>query len=219
MSDQLTIDNLSITANGQAIFEPVSFSVKAGEVIALVGPSGSGKSTLLKFLVQLNDPRLEHTGRYLFDGRDVNDYDPVTLRQAISYCVQTPSLFGQTVEDNLRFPYEIRNLEFDRSHALELLNQMKLSDAFLDRKINSLSGGEKQRVSLIRNVLFAPKVILLDEITSALDGETRKDIWEWLRVYHEETGVTVILVSHMEEEQLMTQRQIKLVKANNKGGN
>lgn len=212
MTTIIKVDNLSIANERQAIINQLSFEIQQGEFVSITGQSGSGKSTVLKFLAQLNDPTLKVSGSYQLLGKDVNDYSPIELRQIVSYFYQTPSLFGDTVRNNLAFPYEIRHEEFDEQRAIEMLNNVDLSHSFLDKNIKSLSGGERQRVALIRNLMYPSKVLLLDEISSALDFNTRQIIWSWLERYRQEHGATILMVSHLDEEHEMTDRKIEIVK-------
>ena len=93
-------------------------------------------------------------GQINFQGKDVAQLDPISYRRQVSYCFQQPSLFGTTVADNLRFPFELRDEPFNQQQAVELLWQVDLDESYLNKKIETLSGGEKQRVALIRNLLF-----------------------------------------------------------------
>lgn len=219
MSSFIELHNLSIRSKSQPIIENLSASISTGEFISVTGPSGSGKSTFLKYLSQLLDPALQAEGSYKFKNQPVSEIDPVTLRQQVSYCYQTATLFGDTVRDNLQFGYDIRELDFDEDYAKEMLKNVQLPTTYLDKEINTLSGGEKQRVALIRNVLFDPEVLLLDEITSALDADTREIIWEWLNNYRKETNVTILMISHLEEEHTFSDRTINIEKLSSKGGN
>lgn len=217
MPSIIDVNNLSIHSKSQPIIDDLSVSIAKGEFISVTGPSGSGKSTFLKFLAQLLDPALETEGSYKFKEQPVSEIEPVTLRQQVSYCYQTPTLFGETVEENLRFGYDIRDLAFDETHAKKLLENVQLPTSYLNKEINTLSGGERQRVALIRNVLFDPEVLLLDEITSALDADTRKIIWKWLEEYRKQTDVTILMISHLEEEHAYSDRTINIKKLSNEG--
>lgn len=207
----ITLENISIEAKDSKIIRNLNAEIESREFVAITGPSGSGKSTLLKFLAQLLSPNLKTSGRYCFQGQDVRDINPLDLRKQVSYCFQSPTLFGTTVRDNLAFPYEIRKVPFDEAKAVLYLTQLSLPATYLDKSITELSGGEKQRVALIRNVLIQPKVLLLDEVTSALDATTREVFWQWLSRYREETGVTIMMISHHEQEQAKADRQIALI--------
>lgn len=212
VSELIQINNLTIKTNTQTIISNLSFDVQPNEILTINGPSGSGKSTVLKYLAQLQSPALTTSGDYLFKGENVEDIDPIELRQKVSYCFQAPTLFGETVRDNLQFSYDIRDMDFDEELAKDLLSHVQLPKSYLDKDITTLSGGEKQRVALIRNVQFRPDILLLDEITSALDSDTRKIIWEWLNQYRKENNVTVIIVSHIKKEQQLADRIITLDK-------
>ena len=129
----------------------------------------------------------------------------------MSYCFQTATLFDKTVEDNLAFSYEIRNQIFDKQKALSALNEVGLGAEYLAKAVNTLSGGEKQRVALIRNILFLPKVILLDEVTSALDSENQEIVRKLIYTLNQDQGVTVLWVTHNPVEIQLSSRIIHLV--------
>lgn len=217
MTAIIKVDHLTIASDKQEIIKDLSFEIQKGEFVSITGPSGSGKSTVLKYLAQLLDPTLEVTGDYQLMGKEASLYTPVNLRQHVAYFFQTPTLFGETVRENLAFPYEIRHQDFDQDRAEYLLNQVKLSPSFLDKAVSSLSGGERQRVALVRNLMFPAEVLLLDEISSALDYETRQTIWGMLNRYRQDTQATLLMVSHLDEEHQMTDRQIEIVKLPERG--
>lgn len=202
----LNIKNYSVKAKDKTLVHGINLAIEKGEFVAITGPSGTGKSTLLKGIVELLDTNLTTEGEILYKGKSVTEYDPIELRQAITYTVQSPQLFGQTVRDNLKFPYDIRDQVFDEERAIQTLQNVGLDKSFLDKSIDTLSGGEKQRVALIRNVQFTPDVLLLDEVTSALDKPTREAIWKWLSDYQAEHDTTILMISHLEEEQALTDR-------------
>ena len=91
-----------------------------------------------------------------YDGNDLQRLNPIDYRKEVSYCFQQPVLFGQTVADNLAFPFIIRQFPFDQHRALAALAAVDLPPRFLEQAISELSGGEKQRVALVRNLLFDP---------------------------------------------------------------
>ena len=190
------LDNLGLVSPEKIILEEISLSVEAGEHLTITGPSGSGKSSLLKLLAALVSPS---SGRIVYQGRDLEDLDPVTYRREVSYCFQQPVLFGQTVRDNMAFPFEIRHLPFDQERVLATLARLNLGPEFLEKPIKELSGGEKQRVALVRNLLFEPKVLLLDEVSSGLDEKTKHVLRTFLKDLQQE-GVTLIEVTHDQQE-------------------
>ena len=201
------LDNLGLVSPEKIILEEISLSVEAGAHLTITGPSGSGKSSLLKLLAALVSPS---SGRIVYQGRDLEDLDPVTYRREISYCFQQPVLFGQTVRDNVAFPFEIRQIPFDQERVLTALARLDLGPEFLDKPIKDLSGGEKQRVALVRNLLFEPKVLLLDEVSSGLDEKTKILLRTFLKDLHQE-GVTLIEVTHDQQEIEAAERLVTIV--------
>ena len=190
------LEHLGLASPEKIMLEDVSLSVEAGAHLTITGPSGSGKSSLLKLLAALVFPS---SGRIVYQGRDLEDLDPVAYRREVSYCFQQPLLFGQTVRDNMAFPFEIRQLPFDQERVLSALARLNLGPEFLEKPIKELSGGEKQRVALVRNLLFEPKVLLLDEVSSGLDEQTKLLLRAFLKDLHQ-AGVTLIEVTHDQRE-------------------
>uniref|UniRef100_UPI00359F68E4 ABC transporter ATP-binding protein n=1 Tax=Jeotgalibaca porci TaxID=1868793 RepID=UPI00359F68E4 len=197
MNSILEVKHLSFSVGEKEILKDISFKIQKGDFLTIKGPSGSGKSTLLKLLAAIMNPS---TGEIIYKGKPLSEYEITDYRKEVSYSFQNAALFGTTVADNLMFPYEIRNEPFDRDRAIALLDKVMLSEQYLDQKITELSGGEKQRVALIRNVLFTPEVLLLDEVTSALDAENRKVISDAILRLNRENKITVLWVTHNTDE-------------------
>jgi len=204
----LNLNGLSYEVKGQKILEDISYEIEEGDFISIGGPSGSGKSSLLKIIATIIS---KTKGEILYQGIPLDQYEPTQYRKEVSYCFQSPVLFGKTVKDNLSFPYEIRQMEFDQKKSINLLNALGLSEGDLEKEIKFLSGGEKQRVALIRNMLFEPKVLLLDEVTSALDDANRTIIWNWLRALKKNGSITILMVTHNDEEALLADKNIQIV--------
>ena len=201
------LDNLGLVSPEKMILEGISLSIKEGEHLTITGPSGSGKSSLLKLLAALVSPS---SGLIFYQGQDLGDLDPVAYRREVSYCFQQPVLFGQTVRDNVAFPFEIRQIPFDQERVLTALARLNLGPEFLEKPIKDLSGGEKQRVALVRNLLFEPKVLLLDEVSSGLDEKTKILLRTFLNDLHQE-GVTLIEVTHDQQEIEAAERLVTIV--------
>ncbi|MDR2976639.1 MAG: ATP-binding cassette domain-containing protein [Streptococcaceae bacterium] len=171
--------HLTVRDGEKEILHDLSFDLDENvESITITGPSGGGKSTFLKVLSSLQDFA---SGELLYKGKSLRELDPVQYRREVSYCFQQPVLFGETVRDCLNFPFEIRKLPFDEAKVLERLSEVNLSEDFMTQGISKLSGGEKQRVALVRNILFAPSVLLLDEVTSGLDSENKAIVREFIQ--------------------------------------
>ena len=193
----LRLENVGFQADGVTILNEINFQLRAGEFKLITGPSGCGKSTLLKIIASLQSPT---SGSIFFAGKDINDLTPETYRQQVSYCAQTPALFGDSVYDNLVFPWQIRQKQPDPKALVADLARFGLAKNTLEKSINELSGGEKQRVSLIRNLQFLPQVLLLDEITSALDESNKKNVNDIIHQYVRDKQVAVLWVTHDKDE-------------------
>ena len=148
----LTIADVGYRVGDTTILENVSFTVSPGEFRLITGPSGCGKSTLLKIIASLLSPT---SGRIFFDGKDIATLSPEHYRQQVSYSVQTPALFGETVYDNLIFPWQIRHQTPDPARLIADLERFGLSQETLTKSVSELSGGEKQRVAIGRALLTA----------------------------------------------------------------
>ena len=189
----LQIKEVGYSVGEKSILRNVDLSLAPGEFKLITGPSGCGKSTLLKIIASLLSPT---EGSILFEGVDISTLSPETYRQQVSYCVQTPSLFGDTVYDNLIFPWQIRGKRPEPEKFIADLAQFGLAQETLTKSVSELSGGEKQRVSLIRNLQFLPQVLLLDEITSALDERNKRNVNDIIHRYAREQHVAVLWVTH-----------------------
>lgn len=196
MNNALEIKNIHYKIGNKPILNGLSLEIKKGDCISIVGPSGSGKSTFLKLCADLITPS---QGEIKFNGKSYCTYNPCELRKKISYCTQTPYLFGDTVMDNIEFPYKIRGEELDKTRIDYLLKITGLDESILYKDINHLSGGEKQRIGIIRSLIYIPEVLLLDESTSALDEKNTKNIEKFIKSLNEE-GVTVLWITHSNEQ-------------------
>ncbi|EMT6577860.1 MULTISPECIES: iron efflux ABC transporter ATP-binding subunit FetA [Providencia] len=203
----LQLNNIGYSIEEKTILDNVQINLQAGDFKLITGPSGCGKSTLLKIIASLISPT---QGTIKFQGKDINTISPETYRQQVSYCTQTPTLFGQTVYDNLAFPYQIRKLPLNKEKVISDLHQFSLHESILDKGINELSGGEKQRISLIRNLQFLPQVLLLDEITSALDEENKIIVNEFIHHLTSDKKIGVLWVTHDQDEIAHTNEVITL---------
>lgn len=189
----LDVHHISYSPHQAGLLAPVSFQLNAGEQLYLTGPSGSGKSTLLKIIASLLEPT---TGTLMYKGDPVANLKPEQYRREVSYCFQSPTLFGETVWDNLALPWHIRQQKADPALLRRWLEKVRLPGDLLDKNISLLSGGEKQRVALLRNLQFLPAILLLDEITSALDEENKQGIGELIDDMAKQQGTAVIWITH-----------------------
>lgn len=192
----LSIKEVSYNFENTQILKGISFDVLKGDCISIVGQSGSGKSTLLKICADLLPLS---SGEIYFNGKSYKSYNPIELRKRVSYCVQLPYLFGNTVYDNLKFPFKVRGHKVDKNRINCLLNKFNLDESYLEKDINSLSGGEKQRIAIIRNLIYVPEVLLLDEASASLDKENTSIVENYIKELNK-AGVTVIWITHSEEQ-------------------
>ncbi|WEA89286.1 ABC transporter ATP-binding protein [Lactobacillus gasseri] len=204
----LKLRNVAYQAGQKQILQNVSFEVEEGAFLTLSGPSGAGKSTILKLIANLINPT---SGKIFFREKDIMKIDPLIYRRSVSYCFQQPSLFGEKVADNLSFPYEVRKQAVDRKRLLQLLHEVSLEADYLDKDVTSLSGGEKQRIALIRNLFFLPEVLLLDEVTTGLDEDNKAIVHQLIERVHQQ-GVTIIQVTHDQDEITAAQNIIRIKK-------
>ena len=187
----LELSNISYVANDKSIIRDVSLSVNQGDYITIVGPSGSGKSTLLKLCSDLISPT---SGTITYDGRPLTAIDPESYRKEVGYCFQRPYLFAKTVRRNILFPYDIRGIKY-------LFGLLHMPMEYLERRNDELSGGEMQRICLIRSLIFEPIVLLLDEVTSALDSVNTSIVEQVIDELHNK-GMTIVSITHSEEQSL-----------------
>ncbi|USS93124.1 ATP-binding cassette domain-containing protein [Fructilactobacillus ixorae] len=194
---QLETHHLCYTVDDRQIIQNLNWAIDPGAVVTITGPSGSGKSTFVKLLAYLLNPT---SGTITFEDQALDQLDPITYRREVSYAVQQPTLFGDTVRENLEFPYQIRKQPFDEQHVITALQTVDLGAADLDRQVTSLSGGEKQRIALLRNVLFPPKVLITDEVTTGLDNDSKQSVHKMLAYFNHKYQMTVIMITHDDAE-------------------
>lgn len=186
-----------------AAIEDINVKFEKGEIVGIIGHTGSGKSTLLQHLNGLLKP---DSGRVLLDGEDINK-DKRTLRAArfkVGLCFQYPEyqLFEETVYKDISFGPKNMGLDGDETdrrvrRAAEFVG---LSEEHLKKSPFDLSGGEKRRAAIAGVMAMEPEVLILDEPTAGLDPRGREIILSLVRTYREQTGSTVILVSHSMED-------------------
>lgn len=188
----LMLEKVTYKSDNQTILKPISLEIEAGDCVCIMGASGSGKSTLLKLCSDLISPT---EGEIYYRGKPYSSYEPTQLRKEIAYCTQGCYLFGKTVYDNLEFPFVIRKKSVDEERINKLLNAFSLGGDIKYKELHLLSGGEKQRIALIRTLLFKPQILLLDEVTSALDEENTSIVEAYIKALNKE-GMTIVWVTH-----------------------
>ena len=190
------VKHLFYKVDETTILKDINLEIQKGKYITVVGPSGSGKSTLMRILASMISPT---SGEVMFDGKSIETYDPILYRQKVSYAFQQPTLFGKTVRENLEFPFEVRKEAVDETKIIDYLKMVNLDDSYIDKSVNDVSGGEKQRIALLRNLLFPPEVLITDEVTAGLDAENKEIVHKMLNQFNQR-GLTILRVTHDETE-------------------
>ncbi len=194
--------SLCCSTNG-LILDDLSFEIQEGEFFVLVGPSGSGKTTTLKLINRL----IEQTdGDIYFEDKRLKDYDLRELRLKTGYVLQQIALFPNlTVSENIALIPEMKN--FDKKEIKEktedLLKKVGLDPKhYMNRLPKELSGGEKQRVGILRAIIANPKILLMDEPFSALDPISKVQLQDLIKTLHNEYKMTTVFVTHDMDEAL-----------------
>jgi ABC-type multidrug transport system fused ATPase/permease subunit len=181
----------------RAAVADVTFAVRPGETIALVGATGSGKSTTLSLLHRVFDPQ---SGRVLVDGQDIRDVSLASLRRNIGVVFQEPMLFARSIEENLR----VGRPDASEADLLSAVERAQATDfiarqpdglrTIIGERGRSLSGGERQRLSIARALLKDPPILILDEATAALDAATEQKLQKALEEVM--AGRTTFIIAH-----------------------
>ena len=181
----LEFDHVTFTypTDDEPTLEDVSFSIKAGESVGVVGATGAGKSTLAQLIPRLFDPT---EGSIKIDGHDLRDLSRNTVRETVSIVLQRAILFSGTIAQNLKHGKADATID-DMKHASAISQARefieKMSDVFespVEERGTNFSGGQKQRMSIARGVIGEPKILILDDSTSALDAKSEKLVQEAL---------------------------------------
>ncbi|GIO60252.1 ABC transporter ATP-binding protein [Paenibacillus cineris] len=192
----LSFTNLSKTVSSvsnRIIFSQIAGTVPAGEKIVFVGPSGQGKSTLLRILGLLDEA---DSGEMVLLGKPLHEWNPQAWRMNVCYVSQTPVMLEGSIEDNLRTVSRLHHTEYDPPYAAHLMSSVGLGDMDLSKEASTLSGGEKQRVALVRSLLLRPKLLLLDEITSSLDDVSKYAVERLITDINRQEGTGYVWISH-----------------------
>ena len=167
--------------------------IEKGKINFIVGESGSGKSTLFKLLNHSISPS---SGELLYNGKPIEEYDPVTLRREVSLVAQEPFLFDETILGNFETFYSLRQMPMPDKEYIQYITDLCFVNVPLDQNASTLSGGERQRVYISIFLSFSPKVLLLDEPTSALDEETSFKVIKNIIHFCKEKEIELIIISH-----------------------
>lgn len=211
----VTFDNVSFSYDESTeILHDLSFDIKAGESVALVGPTGAGKTTIVNLISRFYDTT---GGRVLIDGQDISEVTLKSLRSQMGIMLQDSVIFSGTVEDNIRYgKLDATTEEINRAikivHAEDFIENMGGLSAQIIERGASLSQGQRQLIAFARTLLSDPKILILDEATSAIDAKTEKLLQDGLDILLK--GRTSFIIAH----RLSTIRNCdKIMYVSNKG--
>lgn len=192
MTALIRFDHVTITVRDKMLLSDLSFTLNAGEKAVFRGRSGSGKSTVLKSLLGIYPPT---QGAIFFQGQPLNPVTVRTIRAEAAYIGQEPILGGDSVREALLLPFRFRahrGHQPAESKLIEIMDTLHLPADILNQPCNRVSGGEKQRIALARGILLGKRLYLLDEVTSALDRQSKQAVFEMLA----DPVLTVLSVAH-----------------------
>lgn len=206
------LENFSKTYGKKEIIKNLNLDVYEGEFLTLLGSSGCGKTTILRSISGLDCPT---SGKVYIDGEDVTDLEPP--KRKVNTIFQNYALFPlMNIYDNIAFGLKMKKVHKDiiKERVREMLELVHL-EGYEKRKPSELSGGEQQRVSIVRGLINNPKVLLLDEPLSALDLKLRKKMQIELKQLQKKLGITFIYVTHDQDEALSMSDRIVVLKNGN----
>ncbi|WEM64980.1 ABC transporter ATP-binding protein [Streptococcus parauberis] len=197
LNGDIVFDHVSFSYPNEedAMLKDISFSIKSGQMVGVVGATGAGKSTLAQLIPRLFDPQ---EGTITIGGKDLKTLSQQTLRETVSIVLQKAILFSGTIADNLRQGNLTADLQAMESaariaQAQEFIDRMDLAyESEVEERGNNFSGGQKQRMSIARGVISNPKVLVLDDSTSALDAKSEKLVQEALNKDLKDTTTIII---------------------------
>lgn len=193
----LILNNIKKSYEGTDILKGISIDVKDGEIVSILGPSGSGKTTLLNIILGITDPS---GGEIIFNEKDITKLS--MEKRGFNIVFQDYALFPNlNAYNNIVYGLKNKPNTSTKEEVQELIDLLDLRK-HMDKNIENLSGGQKQRVALARTLVMKPKILLLDEPLSALDGVIKESIKERIKKIAKEFNLTIIIVTHDPEEAL-----------------
>ncbi|MEF2764553.1 MAG: ABC transporter ATP-binding protein [Mediterraneibacter sp.] len=202
----LELKNVKKSYDGTVVLKNISLDIGEGEIVSILGPSGCGKTTLLNLILGIVDA---DGGRIIFNGEDLTDV-PMEKR-GFNIVFQDYALFPNlNVYQNITYGLRNRPEISSREEVEELIRLLGLEE-HLTKRIGQLSGGQKQRVPLARTMVMKPRILLLDEPLSALDGVIKESIKDRIRTIAKEYNLTTIIVTHDPEEALTLSDRVMII--------
>jgi sulfate transport system ATP-binding protein len=211
-ASSITLSHLYKHFGSFVALDNVTLDIQAGQLAAILGPSGSGKTTLLRTIAGLET---QSHGSLHFGTEEMTDTSP--RERNVGFVFQHYALFRHmTVIENIGFGLKVQRRKLGlskkdiRDRAMRFLHTVRL-EGLENRMPDELSGGQKQRVALARALAIEPSVLLLDEPFGALDAKVRKELRRWLRIFHDQMGITTVFVTHDQDEAMEIADQIVIM--------
>ncbi len=202
----LELKNISKSYKNKKVLVDINLTIESGEIISLLGPSGCGKTTLLNIILGLAE---QTAGQLIYNGQDISKQS--MQERGFNIVFQDFALFPHlNAYDNIVYGLKNKNVQMSKEEVQEYIDFLELTP-HLHKKIHELSGGQKQRVSIARTLVMQPKILLLDEPLSALDGVIKESIKERIKLIAREFNLTIIIVTHDPEEALTLSDKVLII--------
>lgn len=206
MAELLELKNITKKFNDKTVLDDISLNIENGEIISLLGQSGSGKTTLLNIILGLINM---DEGKLIFNGEDITDVN--MKKRGFNIVFQDYALFPNlNAYENIVYGLKNNKNLSTKEEVEEIISILGLQQ-HLEKKISQLSGGQKQRVALARTLVTKPKVLLLDEPLSALDGVIKESIKDKIKSIVRQFKLTTIIVTHDPEEALTLSDKVLII--------
>ena len=202
----LKLERIIKSFDGIKILDDLNFEIPKGQIVSILGPSGSGKTTLLNLILGISEV---DSGKIIFDDEDLTNVS--MEKRGFNIVFQDYALFPNlNAYENIIYGLKNKKNISTKEEVNDLIHLLGL-EKHLDKKIDQLSGGQKQRVALARTMVMTPKILLLDEPLSALDGVIKESIKERIKLIAKEYNLTTIIVTHDPEEALTLSDQVLII--------
>lgn len=202
----LELKNISKNYKNKKVIENINLNIQSGEIVSLLGPSGCGKTTLLNIILGLTK---QTNGQLFFNGQDISKQS--MQERGFNIVFQDFALFPHlNAYDNIVYGLKNKQEGMSKKEVQEYIDFLELTP-HLHKKIHELSGGQKQRVSIARTLVMQPKILLLDEPLSALDGVIKESIKERIQSIARQFNLTTIIVTHDPEEALTLSDKVLII--------
>lgn len=189
----IRFENVCYKVDQTPIINNLTGEIYKGKITTLIGPSGAGKTTLLKMCNGLISPT---AGEITINGKNINTISPTKLRRNVGIALQSAPIIRGTVYENLSLARTLHNETLSEKEAISFLEDAGLNRSFLNRQVADLSGGQRQKISIARTLINRSHILLLDEITSALDPTSVHEIEQLILKINEKYESTIIWITH-----------------------